>query len=90
MDDDRANVVGVCFEGGDLLGRVVVIYAQLKVIATANDPVLARNEATSSDGYIGEFKGLDNGLYRASALNSSHVAMVETYLSLIRPDVHMA
>lgn len=62
VDDYCADVIGVCLEGGDLLGSVVVVDAQLEVIGTADNPVLARNEATSSYGYVGEFECLDDGL----------------------------
>lgn len=62
VHDDCAYVVGVCFEGGDLLAGVVVVDAELEVIAAADDPVLAGDEATCSHGDVGEFEGLDDGL----------------------------
>ena len=46
----------------DLLACVVVVDSQLEVIATANNPVLARNEAACSYGNIGEFEGLNDRL----------------------------
>ena len=62
MYHDRANVIGMRLEGCNLLACVVVVDPQLEVIATANNPVLARNEATCSYGYIGEFEGLNDRL----------------------------
>lgn len=62
MDHDRADVIWVCLEGCDLLARVVVVDAQLEVIAAAYNPVLARNEAASSYGDVGKFECLDDGL----------------------------
>ena len=32
VNDNRANVVGMCFEGGDLLGGVVIVDSKLEVI----------------------------------------------------------
>jgi hypothetical protein len=49
-------------EGCDLLACVVVVDSQLEVIAAANNPVLARNEAACSYRNIGKFEGLDNRL----------------------------
>lgn len=49
-------------EGCDLLGGIVVIDSQLEVIRTADDPILARNEASSPNRDIGEFEGFDNCL----------------------------
>ena len=62
VDYDGTDVVGVGLEGGDLLGGIVVIDAELEVITTADDPVLAGNEAAGSDGDIGELESLDDGL----------------------------
>jgi hypothetical protein len=59
---DRANVIGVRLKRCDLLACVVVVDPQLEVIAAANNPVLARNEATCSYGDIGEFEGLNDRL----------------------------
>jgi hypothetical protein len=59
---DRADVIWVCLERCDLLARVVVVDSQLEVIAAGHDPVLARNEATSSYGNVGKFKCLDDRL----------------------------
>jgi hypothetical protein len=53
----------VCFEGGDLFGGIVVVDTELEVIRTANNPVLPRNESTGTNGDIGEFKRLDDGLW---------------------------
>jgi hypothetical protein len=62
VHDNGANVIRMCLEGSDLLRRVVIVYAQVKVIRTANDPVFPCNEATSANGDICKFKGLDNCL----------------------------
>ena len=62
VDDDGADVVGVRLEGGDLLRGVVVVHAELEVIAATHDPVLARDEAAGADGDIGELEGLDDCL----------------------------
>ena len=58
----RADIVGVCFEGGDFLAGVVVVDAELEVIAAADDPVLAGDEAAGADGDVGELEGFDDGL----------------------------
>lgn len=62
VDDDRSNVVGMSLERRDLLGRIVVVNTELEVVRTANNPVFAGNEASSSYGDIGEFEGFNNGL----------------------------
>ena len=62
MYHDRADVIGMRLERCDLLACVVVVDSQLEVIATANNPVLARNEAACSYGNIGEFEGLNDRL----------------------------
>ena len=60
VDGDSSDVVRVSFEGGNLLGSVVVVNTQLEVIGTTDNPVLSRDESTGSDGNIGKLKGLDN------------------------------
>ena len=62
MYHDRADVIGMRLERCDLLACVVVVDSQLEVIAAANNPVLARNEAACSYGNIGELKGLNDRL----------------------------
>lgn len=62
MHCDRSDVIRMCLEGSDLLGSVVVIDSELEVIATANNPILARDEATCSDRDIGQFESLDDRL----------------------------
>lgn len=52
----------MCFESCDLLGSVVVVYAEMEVVRPANDPVLPRNEATGSYGDIREFECFYDGL----------------------------
>ena len=62
MDDDRANVVRMCFEGSDLFGGIVIVDTKLEVIRTADNPVLPRNESTSTDRDIGELECFDDRL----------------------------
>ena len=62
MDDDSADVVRVSFEGRDFLRGVVIVNADLKVVRTTDDPILAGDESPCSYGDIGELKGLDNCL----------------------------
>lgn len=62
VNDDGANVVGVGFELGDLLGGVVVVDSDLEIVGPADNPVLASNETASSYGDIGKLEGFDNGL----------------------------
>lgn len=56
VDGDDTDVVGVSFEGGDFLGCVVVVDTDLKVVGTADDPVLASNESTCADRDVGELE----------------------------------
>jgi len=60
VDHDRSDVVWVGLEGCDLLAGVVVVDPQLEVIATADNPVFASDEATSSYGNISELEGFDD------------------------------
>ena len=71
MNNNSSNVVGMCFEGRDLLGGIVVVDSELEVIRTTSDPVLARNEAPGSYGDICELKCFDNCLQPLSILTSS-------------------
>ena len=66
MDDDGSYIVRMSFEGSDFLGSIVIIDPHLKVIGTAYDPVLPRDEAACSYGDIGQFECLDNGLQTIS------------------------
>ena len=43
MNDNASYVIGMGLETRYLLARVIVVDSQLEVIATTNDPVLARN-----------------------------------------------
>ena len=67
MNGNGANIVRMRLEGCDLLRSIVVIYSELKVIRTANNPVFACNESTSSHRDVGELECLDNGLQVLSA-----------------------
>ena len=49
-------------ETGDLLAGVVVVDAELEVIAATHDPILAGDEAAGADGDVGELEGLDDAL----------------------------
>ena len=60
VDCNRANVVWVRLERGYLFGGIVVVDANLKVIRTADDPVLPGDETASSHRDIGEFEGSDD------------------------------
>ncbi len=62
VHNDGADVVRVRLEGGDLLRGVVVVYAQLEVVGSADDPVLARYKATRAHGDIGQLEGFDDRL----------------------------
>ena len=62
MDDDGADVVRMCFERCDLFRRIVIVHPDLEIIGAADYPILAGNEAPSSDRDIGELEGFDNGL----------------------------
>ena len=62
MNDDCANVIRVSLERCDLLRGVIVVYSQLEVIGAADNPVLARNETSSSNRDIGELECLDDCL----------------------------
>lgn len=52
----------MCLEGCDFFGGIVIVDAELKVIGTADNPVLPRNESTGTNGDIGELEGFDDGL----------------------------
>lgn len=81
VDTYRANVVRMRLEAGDLLGGVVVVDTKLEVIGAANDPVLARNEATGADGDIGELESLDNCLRSLSDVYQSYAVVILTCVS---------
>lgn len=65
MNNYGSDIVRMSFEGGDFLRGVVIVYADLEIIRTANDPVFAGDESASSHGNVGEFKSLDNSLTSA-------------------------
>ena len=75
MDHNGTDVVWMCFEGCNLLGGVVVVDAELEVIAAADDPVLAGDKAAGAHGHVGQFEGLDDGLRFVGP--DVHVAAVE-------------
>jgi hypothetical protein len=76
MNGDRSDVVRVGFKRSDLLGCVVVVHAQLEIIATTHNPVLSSDEATSAHGHIGKFERFDDRLKRALEDCLSNIARV--------------
>lgn len=60
MDSETSNIVGVSFERGDLLVRIVVEGAQLKVVRASDEPLLSRNKMDTSNGDISNFERLDD------------------------------
>ena len=53
VDGDGADVVRVGFEGGDFFAGVVVVDAELEVVAAADEPVFAGDETAGADGDVG-------------------------------------
>lgn len=75
MNNYGSDIVRMSFEGSDFLRGVVIVYTDLEIIRTANDPVFAGDESASSHRDIREFKSLDNGLNPLSMqtlMNSSY------------------
>lgn len=62
VNNNGSDIVWVCFEGGGLLGCVVVVDSHLEVITSADDPVLSSNEPTGADRYVCQLECLDDGL----------------------------
>lgn len=62
MNDNGSDIVGMGLEGCDLFRGVVVVDTELEVVGAANNPVLARDKATGTDGKIGEFERLNSAL----------------------------
>lgn len=62
MDDDGADVVWVSFERGNLFGGVVIVYSQLEVVGTADNPILTGDKATRPYWDICKFERLDDCL----------------------------
>ena len=60
MHSDGTNVVGMRLEACDFLGCIVVVHADLEVIRTAYDPILAGNETTRTNRDICEFECFDD------------------------------
>lgn len=60
MHGNGAQVVGMRLELRNLLRGVVVVNSDLEIIGTANNPVLAGDEATASHRDVGQLKGLDD------------------------------
>ncbi len=87
MDNNGADVVGVGFEGCDFFGGVVVVDAELEVVASADDPVFAGDEAAGADGDVGEFEGFDDLLNIVSGVGGREG---QIYLCLVGPDIDMA
>ncbi len=62
MDSNGSDIIGMRLEAGDLLAGVVVVDAELEVIAATDDPILAGDEAAGAHGDVGELEGLDDAL----------------------------
>ena len=60
MNRQTPNVVWVCLEAGNLLRRIVVQNAQLKVVRPSNNPIFPRNKAAGTHRYIGELECLNS------------------------------
>ena len=60
VNGDGSDVVGVGLEGGDLLGGIIIVDAQLEVVGAADDPVLSGDETAGSDRDVGQLKCLDD------------------------------
>lgn len=60
MHSDGTNVVGMRLEARDFLRCIVIVYADLKVIRTAYDPILAGNKSPRTNRHICELERFDN------------------------------
>jgi hypothetical protein len=60
----------------DLFVRIIIEDAQLEVIRTGNEPVLARDEAYTSNGYFRNLEGFHEGT--GIGVVDVHAAIVET------------
>src|SRR5689334_5073252 len=60
MHCNTADVIWVCLKVCYFLACVVVEDAKLEVIAAADDPVLAGDEAAGAHGDVRQFEGLDD------------------------------
>lgn len=83
VDDNRPDVIWMRFKRCDLLGGVIVVDAELKVIGTADNPIFSGNEPASSDRDISKLKCLDNRLHRRleSLETDFYVESVLTWVS---------
>lgn len=88
MNNDGAYIVRMSFKGGYFLGGVVIVNSDLKIVGTANDPVLTSYEPTSPYRDVGELKGFYNCL--TSSKNSVRYRTIfPPYLRFVRPYVYM-
>lgn len=62
MDDYGSNKIIMRLKFLSFLHRVVIIYSDLEVIRSTNDPLLLNNESDGSDGICGCFNSSDAGL----------------------------
>ena len=62
MDNNGADVVRMSFERGDFLRGIIIIDADLEIIGSTNNPILAGDKSPCSNGNIGELESLDNRL----------------------------
>ena len=58
MHGEAADVVWVRLKRNDLFMRVVVEHAQLEIVRTGNEPILARDKTHTSYGYFCDFECL--------------------------------
>ncbi len=62
VNDNGSDIVGMRLERRNLFRGVVVVDTELKVVGAADNPVLARNEATGTDRKVGQFERLNRAL----------------------------
>lgn len=58
MNHNSPNIIWMRLKGGNLFGGVVIIDPDVKIIGTANDPILSGDESSGSHRNIGEFESL--------------------------------
>ena len=58
MHGQASNVVWVRLKRNDLFMRVVIEHAQLEIVRTGNEPILARDKTHTSYGYFCDFECL--------------------------------
>ena len=71
MDCQTANVVGVSLQRGDLLARVVVEDAEVKVVRAADEPITSGDETHAAYGHFSHFERLDDRLPSGNVVGGS-------------------